>query len=208
MKILFLLALSSMMFIASTSMSVAASGDAQKGQASYAVCASCHGQEGQGYKRTGGPALAGQQAWYLTRQINNFKQGIRGAHEQDTFGKQMAPMAMMLATDQAIADVIAYIETLPSPKLKKPKGNAAAGKATYGMCSACHGADGSGNQAMNAPKISGLQEWYIARQLKNFKAGIRGAHPQDTYGMQMAPMASMLATDQMIDDLSAYISSL
>ncbi|ODS01036.1 hypothetical protein AUC68_11625 [Methyloceanibacter methanicus] len=38
--------------------------------------------------------------------------GVRGGDPKDTFGKQMAPMAMTLATDQDVADVAAYVETL------------------------------------------------------------------------------------------------
>ncbi|GIT06706.1 MAG: hypothetical protein CM1200mP30_03360 [Pseudomonadota bacterium] len=45
-------------------------------------------------------------------------------------------------------------------------------------------------------------------QLKNFKAGIRGADPKDKYGMQMRPMAMTLADDQSIRDMAAYVSSM
>jgi len=44
--------------------------------------------------------------------LKNFKAGIRGSDSRDTFGMQMAPMAMTLPTDQAIEDVAAYINTL------------------------------------------------------------------------------------------------
>ena len=68
-------------------------------------------------------------------------------------------------------------------------GDAKKGKARYAVCMACHGADGMGNKVLNAPKIAGQESWYLERQLKNFKAGIRGADPKDKYGMQMRPMA-------------------
>jgi cytochrome c oxidase subunit 2 len=46
------------------------------------------------------------------------------------------------------------------------------------------------------------------RQLQNFKNGVRGNNPKDTYGMQMAPMAQTLADDQAMADVAAYIKSL
>ncbi len=48
----------------------------------------------------------------MVRQLDHFKQGIRGADPKDTYGQQMAPMAKMLTTDQDVADVAAYIEQL------------------------------------------------------------------------------------------------
>ena len=45
--------------------------------------------------------------------IENFKNGARGTDDKDVFGKMMAPMAATLADDAAIANVSAYIKTLP-----------------------------------------------------------------------------------------------
>lgn len=87
-------------------------------------------------------------------------------------------------------------------------GDAAKGKALYGTCAACHGQNGEGMEALNAPKLAGQQDWYLLRQLQNFKAGIRGTNPKDTYGMQMAPMAQTLANDAAMADVVAYIKTL
>lgn len=87
-------------------------------------------------------------------------------------------------------------------------GDPAKGKALYATCGACHGANGEGMEALNAPRLQGQEEWYLIRQLQNFKAGIRGSNPKDTYGMQMAPMAQTLPTDQAMEDVAAYIKSL
>ena len=81
-------------------------------------------------------------------------------------------------------------------------------KASNTVCVSCHGAKGEGNKDLNAPKLSGMQDWYIARQLQHFKNGIRGANPKDTYGMQMAPMAMTLPDDKAIENVAAYISTL
>ena len=89
-----------------------AAGDAEQGKTYYAVCGSCHGASGEGMEALNAPKLAGQEAWYTVRQLQNFKNGVRGTDPKDTFGMQMAPMAMTLPSDQAIEDVAAYIESL------------------------------------------------------------------------------------------------
>ncbi len=48
----------------------------------------------------------------------------------------------------------------------------------YAACAACHGAQGEGNRALNAPKLTGQGDWYLQRQLKYFKQGARGTHEQ------------------------------
>ena len=61
---------------------------------------------------------------------------------------------------------------------------------------------------MNAPRLSGQYDWYIKRQLENFKTGVRGTDPKDIYGAQMRPMAMILATDEQVLDVTAYIATL
>ncbi len=63
--------------------------------------------------------------------------------------------------------------------------DAAAGKGSYLVCAACHGQNGEGNQALNAPRLAGQEGWYIKRQLAAYNAGMRGTKPGDIYGMQM-----------------------
>ena len=60
--------------------------------------------------------------------------------------------------------------------------------------------------ATNAPRLKGMSDWYMARQLKNFREGVRGTHPQDPNGAQMALIAAMLADDAAIGDVIAYIN--
>jgi len=119
----------------------------------------------------------------------------------------MAPMAATLADDAAVANVVAYIRTLPdNPAPATVHGNAKKGQDPYVTCGACHGPDGRGIQATNAPRLKGMSDWYLVTQLKNFKQGIRGTHPKDLYGRQMTFMAA-LADDQATDDLVAYIDT-
>ena len=45
-------------------------------------------------------------------QLKKFKNGIRGVHPDDEYGSVMANMVLVLADEQAMKDVIAYIKTL------------------------------------------------------------------------------------------------
>lgn len=191
---------------AQTSAQVA--GDAAAGEPLYAVCAACHGMQAEGNPALNAPKLSGQGDWYLKRQLQHFRSGARGTHEKDVFGKMMAPMAATLVDDAAINNVVAYIKTLPdSPAAATVKGIAKNGHDPFVNCAACHGADGQGNQATNAPRLKGMSDWYLVTQLNNFKQGIRGAHKKDIYGPQMALIAAMLNDDQTTADIVAYINT-
>ena len=186
-----------------------APGDATAGAPLYAVCAACHGAQGEGNPALNAPKLAGQQDWYLKRQLHNFKNGSRGAHEKDVYGKMMAPMVATLADDVAINNVVAYIKSLPdAPVAPTVTGNAKNGHGPYENCAACHGANGQGIRATNAPRLKGMSDWYMVTQLNNFKRHIRGSDRRDSYGPQMAAIAEMLDSDRMTADIIAYINTL
>ena len=87
-------------------------GDATRGKALYATCAACHGERASGAQDKGAPDLHRTGDWYLLAQLKKFKSGARGAAPGDATGAQMRPMAMTLAHEQAMKDVIAYIKTL------------------------------------------------------------------------------------------------
>lgn len=92
--------------------SISAAGDVERGKTWYAVCATCHGENGEGMQEMNAPALAGREEWYLIRQTQNFKDGVRGTDPGDIYGLQMAPMAQILPDRQAIEDVAAYLASL------------------------------------------------------------------------------------------------
>lgn len=184
-------------------------GDSLAGQQAYAICATCHGVQGAGNLALNAPKLSGQGAWNLKRQLEHYKNGVRGTHENDAFGKLMAPMAATLVDGAAINNVVAYIQTLPDePVAATVHGDVASGEKIYETCAYCHGADGKGIQATNAPRLAGINDWYLKTQLNNFRQGIRGRHPLDLHGPQMALMAQMLSTDKQVDDLVTYINTL
>lgn len=187
----------------------AAPGDPVAGQAAYAVCSACHGAQGQGNAQLNAPKLSGQPAWYLARQLRSFKQGLRGRDALNPAAAQMAPMAATLVDDAAIRNVVAYIGTLPdTAPVATVRGDAARGHALYATCAACHGAGGQGVWSTNAPRLAHMSDWYLQRQLQNFRHGLRGAHPQDFNGAQMAVMARSLADDRAVNDVVAWINAL
>jgi cytochrome c oxidase subunit 2 len=141
--------------------------------------------------------------------LRHFRQGIRGANDQDIYAKQMIPIAATLADDTAIRNVVAFINSLPDERPPSTLvGDPDRGKSLYTTCAACHGPAGQGIWSTNAPRLAHMSDWYLARQLHNFKLGIRGAHPQDFSGAQMVLMANILPDTQAINDLLAYVHTL
>ncbi len=183
--------------------------DAEDGADGYKLCAGCHGFSGEGNQLVDAPSLGGRESWYLERQIRNFRDGVRGHSGDDAPGRNMAAMVRGLESDEDILDIVAYIGTLPTPSHEQTiDGNAENGRNVYATCIACHGASGEGNAALNAPALTGIEDWYQLAQLEKFRSGTRGADTSDLYGMQMAPLARSIADEQAMHDLLAYISTL
>ena len=91
---------------------VTVEGDIENGERLYSTCAACHGVNGEGNEALGAPSLTVANDWYLVTQLRKFKDGIRGAHPADIYGMQMRASAGLLADDEAIDDVVTYINTL------------------------------------------------------------------------------------------------
>ena len=77
--------------------------------------------------------------------------------------------------------------------------SAATGQQLFAQCVACHGAKGEGNPAVGAPAIAGQHVAYLQRQLRNFRAGVRGTRPGDTQGAQMRGIAATLPNEHLYD---------
>jgi cytochrome c553 len=179
------------------------------GKQLYAACSSCHGNVGEGNAVIGAPKIASDPAWYVAGQLTRFQQGLRGKHPDDLEGLKMRAMARQMLSDAEVKAVAGYVAGL-APIRKSPTlthADAAKGQAMFPMCAACHGLSGEGNEALNAPHLAGLEDWYVARQLRKFKTGVRGASAGDTIGPIMAPMANTVPDDQ-IDNVAAYVQSL
>ena len=183
--------------------------DVAAGQAAYAVCAACHGQKGEGNVAMNAPKINGQEGWYIKRQLAAYRDGLRGTAPGDSYGMQMRPMAMAVGNPDAEANLIAYIESLPiTDSAPTVSGDVAAGQAAYAVCAACHGQKAEGNEALGGPRLAGLDDWYLVRQINNYNKGLRGYDPKDTYGMQMKPMAMTLSSEKAVNDVVAYINTL
>jgi cytochrome c oxidase subunit 2 len=183
----------------------------ENGKAKFVVCEACHGKTGSGSKEIGAPRIAGQNHWYEERQLRNFKAGIRGEKPEDIFGVVMRPMSFTLTTDQDIVDVVAVLGTLDPDILPETVtgGDVPKGKEIFTICAACHGDDGKGIEVLSAPRLAGIPDWYLLRQLQNFEKGLRGTHADDIFGRQMGIIQKlMLADNQAFLDVIAYINTL
>ena len=91
------------------------------GQAGYAICAACHGPQGQGQPVLNAPKLTGLGAWYIEQQLAYFKNGARGTAEGDTFGATMAPLMATVPDRNAMRNIAAYIETLEDQPVRNDR---------------------------------------------------------------------------------------
>jgi cytochrome c553 len=182
---------------------VHAAGDAEAGKTKAAMCAACHGQDGNS-AAPNFPKLAGQHADYLAKQLKEFKSGERqdatmngmaaALSEQD-----MADLAAFYASQKgtvgsAAEDKVALGETLYRA------GNAASGVAA---CAACHGPTGTGNPMAKFPSLSGQHADYVAMQLKNFRSGMRA----NDAGSMMRGVAKKMS-DAEIEAVAQYVQGL
>ena len=173
-------------------------------------CAACHGAAGEGNRALGAPGLTQLSSDYLTRQLNHFVSGVRGAHPDDGAGKRMA-LSVANLNEADIPGLATLITTeLPSARPAATiTGDAARGEDYYvNICSACHTGSALGNDALGAPALAGLNDWYLKSSYQSYLDGIRGTHPDDFYGAQMLRLAPALARGDDIDDVIAFITTL
>ena len=173
-------------------------------------CAACHGAAGEGNRALGAPALTQLSTDYLARQLRHFVGGVRGAHPDDDAGKRMA-LSVANLSQSDISDLAALITTKlpPAQPATTISGDAARGEDYYvNLCSACHSGNGQGNDALGAPALAGVNDWYLKSSYQSYLEGVRGAHRDDFYGAQMARLAPALAKGDDIDDVIAFITTL
>jgi cytochrome c553 len=181
-----------------------------RGAELYESCLPCHGADGAGNQRVLAPAVAGLPQWYIEAQLMKFRAVKRGYHFDDLAGLRMRPMALSMPTEDDVKTVSQYIASLPRPasQVTMQGGNAEKGKQYFNTCIACHGADGMGNQALNAPALAGTDDWYMMEQLLKFKSKVRGDPAIDPVGATMQAMTATLPDEQAMKDVIAYIKTL
>ena len=99
---------------------------------------------------------------------------------------------------------IAALATLVSAALA----GGAAAENKFDYCLLCHGAAANGNAGIRAPKLAGMEPWYLARQLENFAAGIRGTPGGDASGHEMGPVGMRVKQEGTLADAVTFIGSL
>lgn len=181
----------------------AAGGDPKAGEAKAAVCAACHGPQGNSFNPLW-PKLAGQQASYIVKQLQNFKAG-----------KRSDPIMMGQAAglnDEDMQNLAVYYATQTIAAGNADAAQAAIGQRLYtggnlesGLmaCAGCHGPDASGNAPAQFPGLKGQHAAYVTKQLQDFRSGTR---QNDLNGMMQGVAKRM--TDDEIKAVAEYISSL
>ena len=200
-----LLTLSVSLALAAGAAQAAGNPAAGKEKSATLGCIACHGEDGNSPNPIW-PKLAGQHPSYIAKQIGAFKAGDR---KDDA----MSPMAMIIATDEDLADLTAHFaaqalqpgepatveQTLVGQQLFRG-GNPAAGVAA---CAACHGPKGTGNAPANFPRIAGQHAPYVEKALKDYKAGTRASDPN-----QMMRGVAAKLTDAEISAVAAYVQGM
>lgn len=156
---------------------LAREGDPEAGARAYESCAVCHLPDGRGRPDGTFPQLAGQHPEVIIKQLVDIREGRRR-------NPIMAPFAEALLDAQELADVAAYIETLPPPSPDAASASAdrdrGPGRRLYERdCRGCHGARGEGDPERFVPMLAGQHEPYLLRQIRAIAAGRRdNAHPE------------------------------
>lgn len=143
------------------------------------ACMACHGADGGGQQAAGFPRLAGLDAAYLRKQLDDFAGGTRA-------NAVMQPIASALSAHERDA-VAAYYASLPPPASVAAAPGAADGVgatlATRGRwsqglpaCSQCHGPGGVG-VGTHFPPLAAQPADYIAGQVHAWQQGTRRNDP-------------------------------
>lgn len=169
------------------------------------VCSTCHGIDGNSTSPAF-PRLAGQQAVYLTNQLNNF----RSHQRSDPAGSEYMWGLSHHLTDTQIANLAEYYSKQTARQSAMPAADPkllAAGKDIFekGMpeqnviaCSACHGPKAQGIESF--PRLSNQHADYIVKQLNVF---------QNTQGRPDTPMGVIVhpLTGENQEAVAAYLQA-
>lgn len=176
---------------------VAATGNAEAGKAKSALCAACHGVDGN--STTGlWPKLAGQNAGYLVQELQKFKSGAR----------ENASMTGMVAnlTPEDMADLAAYFSSQTRTQGAASEALVEAGQKIYRggnkakgipACTACHSPQGNGNPAAKYPALGGQHAEYVKKQLEDYRSGVRSGKVLEGTPVIMREIASKMSDDDM-----------
>jgi cytochrome c553 len=186
----------------------AVEGDAQAGKNKSAMCAACHGVDGNSPVAIY-PKLAGQSATYIAKQLADFKLGMTSGGKEGRADPIMGGMTMGLSV-QDMADIGAYYasqELSAGSNTSNDTGKKLylGGDSSRGItaCVACHGVNGKGMEQAAFPAIGAQNAAYIKSQLEKFRSGARA---NDKAKMMRNIAIRLEDTD--IEALTEYIASL
>lgn len=189
----------------SASTPLLAAGDATAGQTKAAVCAACHGIDGNSSDPQY-PKIAGQHADYIAHQLAMFKTSVRN-------NPIMLGFSVTL-TEQDMADLGAFFSSQAvKPDIAdealvavaEPIWRGGDSKRGIPACMGCHGPSGAGNPASRYPALAGQHAQYTAGMLRRFRDG--ETHGTDANALAMSQVAKTL-TDAEIDALASYLQGL
>jgi len=192
-----ILALSGLMSI------TANAADIEAGKTKSAVCAACHGADGNS-PNAAWPSLAGQHASYIYKQLNDFKEGRRN-------NASMTGMVALL-NDEDMKNVAAYYESQQPRAVAFDADMIAAGESIYrggitetqvAACMGCHSPSGKGNGPAGWPSLKGQHPEYLVTQLQNFKQGLRA----NDSGKMMRNVVIRMSDTEM-KSVAAYIAGI
>ena len=138
-------------------------GNINRGQRQFAVCAGCHGADGNGTPQGNVPVIAGQHQRVIIKQLIDYRHSERWDPQMEQVADRHT-----LKDPQDIADVGGFISSLQRAA-RQGQGdgaNVAHGKSVYLRdCADCHGAEGEGNGVTLVPRLAGQHYRYLLRQL-------------------------------------------
>ncbi|MBS7458034.1 cytochrome c4 [Coralloluteibacterium stylophorae] len=192
-------------------------GDVSAGQGKAAVCAACHGADGNSIDPQY-PKLAGMPERYIARQLALFKTGERPNPIMQSFAaplsaQDMRDIGAFFASQQALPGVADDTAIADGPNegarfYEVGETLFRAGDRTRGIpaCMACHGPDGAGNPGPAYPSLAGQHAQYTATKLQMFRDG-DGYGEGESENLVMVQVAANL-TDEEIQSLATYVEGL
>ncbi len=174
------------------------------------VCATCHGASGEGKREMMSPAIASLPRWYVEEQLKQFRLGHRGVDPGDVDGQKMRATLLSLS-ESAVAEAVESLLALPpaKPEHTLEGGDLENGDILYETyCMGCHRYNGHGELAFRSAPLAGLQDWYLAAQMRKFREGVRGGHPGDADGLKMRDAARLPVDEGEILDILSFVAGL
>jgi cytochrome c553 len=185
-----------------------AAGNADAGKAQTAVCAACHGADGNSPAPF--PRLAGQGEKYLLKQLQDIRDGARTV---PTMVGQLDGKS-----DEDLANIAAYFASQTPAGGQTRAEFVELGEKIYrggvaernvAACTACHSPTGQGNDPAGYPALAGQHAQYVADQLRAYRKGYEDETGRTNDGEAKIMRSTAFGlSDKEIEAVSSYVSGL